>query len=169
MSHAGPSERDWRQTGQDALAEELTLGFPAFSYADAWQLGQRMVAEAMAREYPVAIAIGFGVQRVFHAALPGSAATNDHWLDRKFRAVAVHDCSSWVLACQQRAEGGDYFAQGGYERAQIALAGGAVPLRVQGSLIGAVGVSGLAEEDDHRFVVQALKDYQEVVTSSAGP
>jgi uncharacterized protein (UPF0303 family) len=124
-----------------------------------------MVAEASARQYPVAIAIGFGLQRVFHAALPGSSATNDHWLERKFRAVAVHDCSSWVLACQQRAEGaGDYYTLGGYEPAQIALAGGAVPLRVRGSLVGAVGVSGLAEEDDHRFVVQSLRQY---LTASA--
>jgi len=81
------------------------------------------------------------------------------WTNRKFRAVAIHNCSSWALACRQRAAGADYFAESGYDRRVVALAAGAVPLRVQGSLIGAVGVSGLAglaEEEDHRFVVDAL-------------
>jgi uncharacterized protein (UPF0303 family) len=77
---------------------------------------------------------------VFHAALEGSAATNDDWLARKFRAVYRHNCSSWALECQQQAMGGDY-ADSGYRQAEVALAGGAVPLRVRGSLIGAVGVS----------------------------
>jgi uncharacterized protein (UPF0303 family) len=78
------------------------------------------------------------------------------WTNRKFRAVAIQNCSSWALACRQRAAGADYFAESGYDRRVVALAAGAVPLRVQGSLIGAVGVSGLAEEEDHRFVVDAL-------------
>jgi uncharacterized protein (UPF0303 family) len=77
---------------------------------------------------------------VFDAALEGSAATNDDWLARKFRAAYRHNCSSWALECQQQAMGGDY-ADSGYRQAEVALAGGAVPLRVRGSLIGAVGVS----------------------------
>lgn len=151
--------QDWVGTWRRALAEEQLLDFPRFSYCDAWQLGQSMVSAATEQGYPVAIAINFGLQRVFHAALAGSSATNDHWLDRKFQAVSINNCSSWVLACRQRAEGTDYFAEGGYDRAQVALAGGAVPLRVRGSLVGAVGVSGLAEADDHRFVVESLREY----------
>jgi uncharacterized protein (UPF0303 family) len=38
--------------------------------------------------------------------------------------------------------------------------GGAFPLRVRGSLIGAVGVSGLAQEDDHDLVVEVLKAHR---------
>ena len=151
----------WQRTYEQALAAEQSLDFPGFSHADAWKLGRSMVAIAAESHYPVAIAIKFGQQRVFHAALPGSSATNDDWLERKFRAVAIHNCSSWALACQHRASGTDYFAESGYDPRAIALAGGAVPLRVQGSLIGAVGVSGLPEEDDHRFVVDALRQHLE--------
>jgi uncharacterized protein (UPF0303 family) len=154
----------WRERSDAAIVEENGLGFPAFSYLQAWDLGSAMVSAAAARQLPVAIAINFGEQRVFHAALAGSSATNDDWLARKFRAVAKHNCSSWALKCQIRAEGGDYYADGGYRAGDIALAGGAVPLRVRGSLIGAVGVSGLAEEDDHRFVIDALRAFGATAT-----
>lgn len=147
----------WRQHHATSIAEENALDFTSFSYAEAWNLGTSMVATASARNLPIAIAINFGEQRVFHAALAGSSATNDDWLARKFRVVAKHNCSSWALACLQRAESTDYFTAGGYDRRELALAGGAVPLRVRGALIGAAGVSGLAEADDHRFVMDALK------------
>jgi uncharacterized protein (UPF0303 family) len=54
---------------------------------------------------------------------------------------------------------GEYFTDTGYRTADVALAGGAVPLRVRGSLIGAVGVSGLAGERDHYFVFDAMRTY----------
>ena len=156
----------WGQAHASALAEEAAVDFDRFSHADAWALGSAMVDNATRRRHPVAIAIAFGEQRVFHAALSGSSATNDDWLARKFRAVYKHNCSSWALECLQRAEGSDYYADGGYRAADIALAGGAVPLRVRGSLIGAVGVSGLASQDDHRFVIEAMSAYSGATTEA---
>ena len=149
----------WGDIYTKALAEENSIDFDSFSHADAWALGSAMVTTATERGYPVAIAIVFGEQRVFHAALKGSSATNDDWLRRKFNAVYKHNCSSYALECQQRAMGGDYFAENGYRPADIAVDGGAVPLRVRGSLIGAVGVSGLVGERDHHFVLDALTNY----------
>jgi uncharacterized protein (UPF0303 family) len=151
--------KQWQTICDRSIAEESTIDFDRFGYEDAWTLGSAMVARAAAEALPVAIAIVFGEQRVFHAALHGSAATNDDWLARKFATVAKHGCSSWAQTCRARAEGGDFFADGGYDPRDLALAGGAVPLRVRGSLIGAVGVSGLAEEDDHRLVVESLRAF----------
>ena len=140
----------------------MRIDFSRFTHADAWALGSSMVATAAERSLPITVAIAFGEQRVFHAALEGSSATNDDWIARKIRAVYKHNCSSWALECQQRAIGGDfseYFAENGYLTSEIALAGGAVPLRVSGSLIGAVGASGLVAEEDHYFVIDAMKAY----------
>lgn len=69
------------------------------------------------------------------------------------------ELSSWAVTCRVRAQGGDLFAESGYRPAELALAGAAVPLPVRGSLIGAGGVSGLAEEDDHRLVVDSMGAY----------
>ncbi|ORV25749.1 hypothetical protein AWB99_21800 [Mycolicibacterium confluentis] len=154
----------WKQRHLDALADEEGLDFPFFDHARAWKLGSAMVSTAVDAALPVTIAIAFGEQRVFHAALAGSAATNDDWMARKFRAVAKHNCSSWAVACEARTEPEDYYIYGGYRTEDIALAGGAVPLRVCGSLIGAVGVSGLSEYDDHRFAVDAIRAFRASVT-----
>ena len=147
----------WQAAYVHALADENAIDYDRFDHADAWALGCRIVEDAAAQSHPIAVAIVFGEQRVFHAALAGSAATNDDWLARKFRTVAKHNCSSWATTCRVRANSGDFFTESGYSPRDLALAGGAVPLRVRGSLIGAVGVSGLAEEDDHRVVIDAMR------------
>lgn len=154
--HLPTDAAGWLDLYESVLAEENTIDFDRFTYDDAWDLGTAMALTAVASSLPIAIAVHFGEQKIFHRALSGSSATNDDWLMRKFRAVAKHNCSSFATACKHWASGSDYFAEGGYEPSLIALAGGAVPLRVRGSLIGAVGISGLAGEDDHRFVVDAL-------------
>ncbi|MCW2513816.1 MAG: hypothetical protein JWR11_2858 [Mycobacterium sp.] len=162
MDPTGDATDFWRETYEKVSAEEKLLDFDRFSYADAWALGSAMVVDAMECRHAIAIAIVFGEQRVFHAALEGSAATNDDWLARKFRAVYRHNCSSWALECQQRAMGGDYYSETGYHPADIALTGGAVPLRVRSSLIGAIGVSGLAAEEDHYFAFDAMSSYAQL-------
>lgn len=149
----------WRDARDRALSEETALDFNQFGHADAWALGGTMVSAANAAGLGVTIAINFGEQRVFHVALAGTSATNDDWLARKIRAVYKHNCSSWAMECQLAAEGRDYYGESGYRVIDIALAGGAVPLRVRGSLIGAVAVSGLTSEADHRFVVDSVTKY----------
>ncbi|MGV9870920.1 heme-degrading domain-containing protein [Rhodococcus koreensis] len=153
------SEIHWETIYAKVVEEVDQLSFARFGYDDAWSVGKRLLEISRERNHPVAIAVVFGDQRVFQAALPGSSANNDDWLDRKFQVVRRHNAASYAIGCAQRACSGDYFADNGYDRGKFAIAGGAVPLRIQGSLIGAVGVSGLAEEDDHALVVEVLREY----------
>ena len=46
----------------------------------------------------------------------------------------------------------------GLDRAAYAFAGGAFPIRVNGALVGTVGVSGLTDVEDHDLVVEALEE-----------
>ena len=41
---------------------------------------------------------------------------------------------------------------------QYAPAGGAVPIRVRGALVGVLAVSGLESTEDHELAVSALRD-----------
>ena len=48
----------------------------------------------------------------------------------------------------------------GLDANDYALAGGGFPIRVTGiGVVGAVGVSGLAERDDHNLVVRAIAEH----------
>lgn len=137
------------------LEEERQIQFERFGYADAWAVGSRLVELAGERGFGVTITIAFGDQRVFHAALPGTSAENDDWLNRKFNAVRYYRMSS--LAVRYRFEAiGEDFADTTHDKAQFAAAGGGFPIWVNGSLIGAVGVSGLEMHDDHALIVEVL-------------
>jgi uncharacterized protein (UPF0303 family) len=142
------------------LDQERTIQFDTFDFGDAWAVGSRLVELGNARQHPIAVSIVFGEQRVFHAALPGSCADNDAWLENKFRVVRRFANSSLAVGARFRANSRDFRTDSNLDPTTHAAHGGAFPLRVRGSLIGIVGVSGLAQRDDHDLVVEVLTEHQ---------
>jgi uncharacterized protein (UPF0303 family) len=142
------------------IAEEAELQFSRFTLDDAWQLGGRLRAAAVAAGHPVAIAIWFGPQRVFHTALPGASADNDSWLERKHRVVQRFGRASLLVGEEFRANGEDFDVHARLDPRRYAAHGGVVPIRIVGAgVMGAVGVSGLPQQDDHDLVVEQLRAY----------
>lgn len=134
--------------------------FARFGHDDAWRLGVAVASACRAEELPVTIGIHLGEQRVFHAALAGTSADNDDWMMRKTRIVRRFDAASHEVA---RAYAGDdpaAFLRGfGLDPADYAPAGGAVPIRVGGTQVGVLAISGLASEEDHLRALDALRAY----------
>ena len=136
------------------LAEqEERLQYRRFGHDEAWQLGSRIRELARGRDLPVCIGVDLGEQAVFRAGLPGSTRDNDRWLAR-LRPCATSPSARWRR--WPWADPGVY-ATYGLDRATFAFAG-AFPIRVNGALVGTVGVSGLADVDDHDLVVEALEE-----------
>ncbi|TFD78269.1 heme-degrading domain-containing protein [Cryobacterium fucosi] len=142
------------------LDQERTIQFDSFDFGDAWAVGSRLVELGSLRGHPITVSMTFGDQRVFHAALPGSSADNDAWLENKFRVVRRFANSSFAVGTRFRSLGRDFRTASNLDPATHAAHGGAFPLRVRGSLIGVVGVSGLAQRDDHDFVVEVLAEHR---------
>ena len=151
----------------DELREtERQLQFTSFDYDDAWDVGSKLRDFALAADHPVAISVVFGNQVVFHAALPGSNADNDDWLRRKFNVVKRYGEASYTVGEVFRSRGTTFEQSSRLPLGDFAAHGGAFPIRVgsgaaNGSLVGAIGVSGLAQLDDHELVVRALTWLQE--------
>jgi uncharacterized protein (UPF0303 family) len=142
------------------LAEEERLVFPHFDHHTAWDLGSAMRARAFADGDPVVISIRRNGQRLFHAALPGTAADNDFWIDRKSAVVDRYGHSSYYIGCLHRAEGGDFDVDARLDANLFAAHGGAFPVTIRGTgPIGVIAVSGLPQAEDHRFVVAALERF----------
>jgi len=142
------------------LAEEERLVFDHFDHQTAWDLGSAMRTRALAAELPVAISIRRNGQRLFHTALPGSAADNDAWLDRKSAVVDRYGHSSYFIGCQFRARGGDFDVNARLDLNQYAAHGGAFPMLIRSTgCIGTIAVSGLPQIEDHRFVVAELERF----------
>ncbi|WP_297368436.1 heme-degrading domain-containing protein [Cryobacterium sp.] len=138
-------------------AQNSTISFGSFGYDDAFALGSALMARATAEGLVVTVSIVFGEQRVFHAARPGTSADNDDWLARKFRVVNRFNAPSYLIGTRARATGSNFHESTGLSPALYMAHGGAFPLRVNGSLIGVAGVSGLPQRDDHDLVVWALE------------
>lgn len=140
--------------------EDAELRFADFTLEDAWRLGSRMREVAVERKLPIAIGIVLGQQRVFHTALPGSSSDNDEWLARKTRVALRYGRASLAIGEQFRDRGRDFDTDSRLDPGEFAAHGGVVPLRLRGgAVIGAVGVSGLPQRDDHALVVECLREF----------
>jgi uncharacterized protein (UPF0303 family) len=144
-----------------ALArQEEMLVFPRFDNSTAWDLGVHLTEAARAARHPIAIAIRRNGQRLFHAALPGSSAENDAWIERKSGVVDRYGHSSYFVGTQFRARGEDFDKDSRLDVNLFAAHGGAFPIFVQNvGAIGAVAVSGLPQVEDHNFVVTELERF----------
>jgi len=137
--------------------QERELVFARFDHAHAWRLGCLLVSLATERGLPVAIDIRRGDQQLFHAALAGSVADNDAWIERKVRVVRRYEASSYLVGRRLAAKGERLDAEMGVDPALYAAHGGAFPVRVDGAgVVGVVTVSGLPQAADHALVVEAI-------------
>jgi uncharacterized protein (UPF0303 family) len=137
--------------------------FDHFDLDDAWRLGTTLAERCRGQRLPVTISIHLGEQRVFHAALPGTSADNDSWVDRKSRVVRRFACSSLEVQDRYAKDDPDrFFAAFALSPSEYAPAGGAVPIRVGGTLVGVLAVSGLESTEDHELAVSALSEARNV-------
>lgn len=144
-------------TIESLAMEQDELRIESFDYDFVWRLGAAMREKAAAKKLPVIITISHGADVVFSALMPGATADNIDWAARK-RAVAwrFHRSS---LAMRLEAEKGNFDFNKLYRLPEedYAASGGGVPLILRnGTIIGAAGVSGLPDIEDHKLVVEVL-------------
>ncbi|MGW3993051.1 heme-degrading domain-containing protein [Amycolatopsis sp. NPDC004772] len=138
--------------------QEERLQFTKFDNETALALGQQLLTAARDRGLPVTISIRRNGQRLFHAALPGTSADNDAWIDRKSRVVDRYGHSSFYIGTQFRSKGGSFEEHSRLDQDLYAAHGGVFPVLVRGvGPVGTVGVSGLPQAEDHAFVVEQLE------------
>lgn len=131
--------------------------FDHFGYEEAWAVGSALVARGRQERLPVTVGIWLGEQRVFHAALPGTSADNDAWIQKKARVVQRFRRSSLdVFEHYHVASSPAFFEIFGLPRDEYAPGEGAVPITVRGSLVGVLAISGLETGGDHDLAVWGL-------------
>jgi uncharacterized protein (UPF0303 family) len=145
----------------ETLAEqESRLLFTSFDNEVALALGAFLLAAARDQALPVTISVRRGQQRLFHAALPGTSADNDEWIDRKSRVVDRYAQSSFRVGQTFVANGRTFEEHSRLDPDRYAAHGGVFPVNVVGvGVVGTVGVSGLPQAEDHAFVVAQLERF----------
>lgn len=142
------------------LQEEQELQFTQFNEEDAWKLGSQLVELARNRNLPVTVDITRGTHQLFHAALGGTSPDNDEWVKRKVRLVYRFGHSSFYMGQLLKSKGKRIEESYLVPESDYAPHGGCFPVLVKGTgLVGTITVSGLPQEEDHKLVVQAIRDY----------
>ena len=140
--------------------QQARLQFSHFSNDDAWQLGSLLVGLARARGLVLTVDIRRHGHQLFHAALPGTTADNDAWIERKIRVVNRYNASSYLVGRRLAVTGRVLDESSGVEPILYAAHGGCFPIIVRDvGVVGTVTVSGLPQAEDHALVVEALETF----------
>jgi uncharacterized protein (UPF0303 family) len=139
--------------------QEAVLHFQRLNEDDAWTLGCQMRAAAIAKSLPFVIDIRIGIRPLFYAALAGSTPENPDWVRRKVNTVYRFESSSYRVALEYKQRGASFDASRGLDPLQFAPAGGGFPIRLAGSVVGVVTVSGVPQREDHNFVAENLAEF----------
>ena len=147
---------------ESLLFEEQQLQFNNFNEDTAWQIGCWLVDHAIKNDLPVTIDIRRGEHQLFHASRPGTSTDNDEWVKRKVRLVKRLGHSSYYIGQLLKNEGKSIQEKFLLSESEYAPHGGCFPVILKETgIIGTITVSGLAQEDDHNVVVQAIRSYLE--------
>lgn len=142
------------------LDQERRLVFPRFDNDTAIALGLMLMEVARERSLPITIDVTRAGQQLFHVALPGTVADNDHWVARKIAVVMRFGHSSFYVGQSTAARGTTIEDRFLVDPRAFAAHGGCFPVTVAGTgLVGTVTVSGLPQEDDHALVVEVLERF----------
>ena len=140
--------------------QEKRLAFTAFDEATAFSIGSALRELALAEKLPVVIQVSVWDRLLFYAALPGSSSSNFDWVRRKINVVKMFQKSTYRMVLEQNSPDRAFKTGHGLPVTDYVLAGGGFPLVIKGvGAVGAFGVSGLPEREDHGVVVDALCDH----------
>ena len=140
--------------------QEQELQFDRFSNADAVAVGLSLYETAKAKNLPVTIDITRNGHQLFHLSMPGTSPDNDQWVARKIKLVNRMGMSSYRVGTFLRSLGMTLEERFELSHYEYAAHGGCFPVILGGTgPIGTVTISGLAQEDDHAMVVNAIRAY----------
>ncbi|GEQ66537.1 hypothetical protein JCM33374_g200 [Metschnikowia sp. JCM 33374] len=142
--------------------EGIEVALPRFDSAVAWIIGLHAYELSQTYEKPILIDITLpNGQVLFHSpSKNGAVLDNDFWINRKKKTTLRFGKSSFYMGRKVAIKKMSVEAALFVDPKEYATHGGSVPIRILGSdfVCGALTVSGLAQEDDHLFALQVLKD-----------
>jgi uncharacterized protein (UPF0303 family) len=147
---------------EQLLDQERELTFVGFDNSTAINLGCFVLQAATDRKLPVAIAISRNGQQLFYAALPGTSLDNEHWVARKSAVVHRFGHSSFYMGQSSAAADVSFNERYKLSPHEYSAYGGSFPIIVEGTgLVGSITVSGLPQKEDHEFIVEMLRTFNE--------
>ncbi|EMG47617.1 hypothetical protein G210_1978 [Candida maltosa Xu316] len=144
---------------------EQNLEFSSFDAETAWKLGS-YAREFAIKKFPgksilINITLSDGHTLFQTAASSGTSVDNDKWVQRKINAVLRFRKSSFWLGQKLRSKNLPLEEVFFVSSLEYASHGGSIPLRLKNfdGILGALTISGLAQEEDHLLAIEIVKSF----------
>lgn len=135
------------------------IEFPRLTNDDAVALGLVAVEVIKERDLNLAVDVVLGDDLVFRAKLKSTGLENDPWLRGK-AAVAIRFGESSLLVKERHLAAGTPFENlPDIDNDAFKAFGGSIPLRVSGTIVGTITVSGEPDAIDHETALEAVDRY----------
>ena len=146
---------------KELYQQEQDLQFDSFSAIDAWNIGSILVDKGS--EYKnITIDITRNRQQLFHYSFDGASVDNDEWVKRKVNLVYRFGHSSFLVGQELKLKDKTIDEVYLIRESEFAPPGGCFPIIIKNTgMVGTITVSGLEQSEDHRLVVETIKEYLE--------
>ncbi len=140
--------------------QEEILQFDEFTNETALEIGLNLINKAKRENKSISIDIIRSGQQLFYYAFEGTSPDNDQWVIRKRNIVSRFHTSSLYIGTKLRMLGKTIEEKYHVSSKEYSPYGGAFPIIIKNSgVVGSITVSGLKQEDDHKFVVEVINEY----------
>lgn len=134
--------------------------FAKFNSEDAFELGSRMYEACQEQNVVLGLEVYLNGRTVFQFMPTSLGPDKADWIVRKRNSVLYFGMSTLDLFIKCKKDESVLVTKYARDLANYTLTPGSVPIRLKdGSLVGAVTVTGLAPQEDHDFVSAQLAAY----------
>jgi Uncharacterized conserved protein len=151
---------DYSKLYEEIYEQEKLLQFDRFTNHMAFEIGLMLKNKAEREERQIVIDIERQNQKLFHYAFENTCNDNDYWISAKNRYVNHFFHSSLLYSLRIKETGKTVEEMYHLNSFDFIPCGGAFPIIIKSvGVVGTITVSNMSEEDDHRYVVEVLKEY----------
>ena len=139
---------------------EKQIIFEKFNSNTAWEIGNMLYERAKDENKIITISIVLNGHKLFYYSFEGTSPSNDKWITRKENTVNHFYKSSYEMALLMQTKKDTLTNRYGLPSESYAAAGGSVPIIMKNTgIVGTITVSGMAQEEDHYFITDIIKEY----------
>lgn len=142
----------------DIQREFNEMTWESFTHQDALTLGLDIAQRIEDAPWPMATAVYFGEQNVFRYACEGTSERNDNFIRGKRNTVMKFREPSFLVGQRFAEKGLNFYEETGLSEDDYFCFGGGYPIFVGDEIVATVFTSGAPHVEDHRIIVEALKE-----------
>ncbi|WP_339278733.1 heme-degrading domain-containing protein [Paenibacillus sp. FSL W8-1187] len=156
-------ELDYAKLCQEILKQEKLLQFDQFTNEMAFEIGLMLKNKAEKDGKCIVVNIQRYGQTLFHFAHEDTCMDNEVFIAAKNRIVNRFFHSSLYFVYRLRESGKTPEEAFRVDSMEFIPCGGGFPVMIKNvGVVGTITVSNMAEEDDHRYIVEVLQEYLKV-------